>query len=150
MRRNTKICYIYWQSKKWNNFGDYLEYYNLQDVIPFLCAMINYANAMRENEVDLTRDAISLRGLAKRILHKHIRPKALYHIDDPYIYSTIHSSEVGGQSIIYTRKNSKEHPYIKGFDANSLYLYCLTEGQFTGRCIVYKHLVGIYFTRQLE
>ena len=137
-----------WESKNWKNFGDYLEYYNLQDIISFLSAVCNYAKEMRDNKVDLVRDAISLPGLAKGILHKHIRPKSLYHIDDPYIYSTIHSSEVGGQSIIFTRKNSEKHPFIKGFDANSLSLYCLGEGQFTSRCIVYKNLIGCYFRRQ--
>ena len=139
-----------WVKNRWENLGDYLEYYNVQDVIPFLNAICRYAREMRDNNVDLTRDAISLPGLAKKILYKHIRPKSLYHIDDPFVYSTIQSSEVGGQSIIFTRKNSEDHPYIKGFDANSLYLYCLGEGHYTGRPIVYRHIEGAgnYFRRR--
>ena len=65
----------------------------------------------------------------------------MYYIDDQSIYSTIKDNEVGGQSIIFTRKNDEDHPHVKGFDANSLYLYCLGEGQFTGRPILYESVI---------
>ncbi len=36
----------------------------------------------------------------------------------------------GGQSNIFKQRNTL--PYIKGYDANSLYLYCLNEDHFIG------------------
>ena len=95
----------------------------------------------------MARDGISLPGLVKQILRSYVDYKTLYHIDNPFVYHTIHKSEVGGQSIIFTRKNDDDHPFIKGFDANSLYLHCLGERQFTGKCIVYKTYVGDYLQR---
>ena len=65
----------------------------------------------------------------------------MYYIDDQSIYSIIKDNKVGGQSIIFTRKNDEDNPHVKGFDANSLYLYCLGEGQFTGRPILYEWVI---------
>ena len=126
-----------WKDKEWQTIADYLKYYNVQDVVPFLVGVCNYAKEIRNKKVDVVRDAISFPGLAKQILLKHVPHRSLYYIDDPFVYSTIKRSEVGGQSIIFTRKNGPEHPFVKGFDANSLYLYCLGEGQFTGKPIIY-------------
>ena len=64
-----------------------------------------------------------------------------------FVYHTIHESEVGGQSIIFTRENDEQHPYLKRFDANCVYLHCLGEGQFTGQCTVYRPYVGDYLQR---
>ena len=126
-----------WRDKQWQTICDYLKYYNTQDVVPFLLGVCNYAKEMRSKKVDAVRDAISLPGLAKQILMKHLPHRSLYYIDDPSVYSMIKQNEVGGQSIIFTRKNGPKLPYLKGFDANSLYLYCLGEGQFTGKLIIY-------------
>ena len=131
-----------WIDNNWSCIGDYLEYYNTKDVVPFLRAVIQYAKGLQDvNNVDVVRDAISLPGLAKQILRQHIPHRSLYYIDDQSIYSTIKDNEVGGQSIIFTRKNDEDHPHVKGFDANSLYLYCLGEGQFTGKPIVYESVI---------
>ena len=136
-----------WKYRNWTCFGDYLKYYNIQDVVPFLKAIEIYSTSLREEGVDMTRDGISLPGLAKQILRSYVDYKTLYYIDNPFVYHTIHESEVGEQSIIFTRKNDDDQPYIKGFDANSLYLHCLGEDQFTGKCIVYKHYVGNFLQR---
>ena len=127
-----------WREQQWQSVADYLKYYNIQDVVPFLVGVCNYAKEMRTKQVDVVRDGISLPGLAKQILMKHVPHRSLYYIDNPELYSTIRRNEVGGQSIIFTRRNGTQHPYIKGFDANSLYLYCLGEGQYTGQPIIYK------------
>ena len=128
-----------WKDYNWTCIGDYLEYYNTKDVVPFLRAVIRYTSGLQQtNNVDVVRDAISLPGLAKQILRQHIPHRSLFYIDDPSIYSLIKDNEVGGQSIIFTRRNDEDHPHVKGFDANSLYLYCLGEGQFTGRPILYE------------
>ena len=103
---------------------------------------------MRCKKVVVVRDAISLPGLAKQILMKHVPHRSLYYIDDPSVYSTIKRNEVGGQSIISTRKNGPEHPYVKGFDAISLYLYCLGEGQFTGKPIIYDAMSDFMMSRR--
>ena len=116
-----------WREQQWQTVADYLKYYNIQDVVPFLVGVCNYAKEMRTKQVDVVRDGISLPGLAKQILVKHVPHRSLYYIDNPELYSTIRRNEVGGQSIIFTRRNGTQHPYVVGFDANSLYLYCLGE-----------------------
>ena len=137
-----------WREKQWQTIGDYLRYYNIQDVVPFLIGVCNYVKEMCSKKVDVVRDAISLPGLAKQILMKHVPHRSLYYIDDPSVYSTIKRNEVGGQSIIFTRKNGPEHLYVKGFDANSLYLSCLGEGQFTGKPIIYDAVSDFMMSRR--
>ena len=127
-----------WKDMGWTNFGEYREYHNLQDFVHFLSSIERYPTSIQSEGVDMMRDGISLPVLAKQMLRSYVGYTSLYHIDSSFVYHTIHKSEVGGQSIIFTRQNDEQHPYIKGFDANCLYLYCLGEGQFTGRCIVYR------------
>ena len=132
-----------WTRRGWTTVGDYLRYYNLQDVIPFLEAVIVYSRQLQSRGVDMVRDAISLPGLAKHILLSHVPPRTLHYIDNPFVYNKIRRNEVGGQSIIFTRRNDAAHPYVKGYDANSLYLYCLGEPQFVGSPVIYKEMVGL-------
>ena len=83
----------------------------------------------------VVRDGISLLGLAKQIVDKHIPYRFLYYIES--VYSLIRENKVGGKSIIFTRRNGPDHPYTKGYDANSLYLHCLGEGEFTECPVIY-------------
>ena len=85
----------------------------------------------------MLRDAISLPGVAKHILSSYIQSETLYYIENKQLYDGIHMSEVGGQSIVFTRQNTDKFPYVHGYDANSLYLYCLGEGQYCGKPITY-------------
>ena len=105
--------------------------------MPFLIAVKNYTVQFRDRGVDMYRDAISLPGVAKHILSKYIAGDEMYYIDNSSLYNRIRYSEVGGQSIVFTRRNNEDYPYVKGYDANSLYLHCLGEGQFVGRPVVY-------------
>ena len=67
-----------WIDLEWSCIGDYLEYYNTKDVVPFLLAVIRYAKGLQTvNNVDVVRDAISLPGLAKQILRQHIPHRSL-------------------------------------------------------------------------
>lgn len=111
-------------------------------MIPSLSTIERNSEEMKENKVDLC--SISVPGLAKRILHTHILERKLYYINDPVVYNEIQMSEIGVQS----RKNNAHHPFIKRFGANCLYLWFLGHGQFTGRAIVYKNLLGNYVCRQ--
>ena len=137
-----------WRERKWKTSRDYLQYYNTQDVVPFLVATLNYARQLQEKNVDMFRDGISLPGLAKQILSKHIPPNTMYYIDDPTIFKSIKDSEVGGQSIIFTRSTTEKHPYVIGYDANSLYLHCLGQAHFIKKPIVYDNIVGSIMYRQ--
>ncbi|XP_065055574.1 uncharacterized protein LOC135684098 [Rhopilema esculentum] len=82
-------------------------------------------------------NGISLPGLAKKILSRYMYKGSMYYLNDMEIINIVKQSEVGGQSIIFTRENSKKHPYIVGYDSNSLYLWCLGEGQFVGKPSLY-------------
>ena len=94
----------------------------------------------------MVNDAISLPGLAKHILMSYVPLRTLQYIAHPYSYEEIRRNEVGAQSIIFTRRNDAKHPYVKGFDANFLYLCCLGEGQFVGHPIIYRER-GHYIMR---
>ena len=136
-----------WTTHGWRTVGDYLRYYNIQDVGPFLEGVLAYSTQLRERGVDMVRDGISLPGLAKHILLSYVLARTLHYISSPYIYEEICRNEVGGQSIIFTRRNDDDHPFVKGYDANSLYLYCLGEGQFVGSPIIYTEKDGGFLCR---
>jgi len=103
-----------------------------------LSATIAYSKEfLLKYDIDMLRDAISLPGVAKHILSSYIQSETLYYIENKQLYDGIHMSEVGGQSIVFTRQNTDKFPYVHGYDANSLYLYCLGEGQYCGEPITY-------------
>ena len=41
-----------WREQQWQTVADYLKYYNIQDVIPFLVGVCNYAKEMRTKKVE--------------------------------------------------------------------------------------------------
>eukprot|EP00794_Sanderia_malayensis_P021227 gene21227-biopygen16262 len=91
-------------------------------------------------------DGISLPGLAKAILSHKIPPNTFYYLDNAEQYRTVHKSEVGGQSIIFKRSNT--HPYVRGYDANALYLHSMCGGQYVGKPRHYQRLVGGVMVRR--
>ena len=91
-----------WVTKGWRTVGDYLEYYNVQDVVPFVVAVKNYTLQFKDRGVDMYRDAISLPGVATHILSKYIGMDEMHFIDKSSLYNRIRYSEVGGQSIVFT------------------------------------------------
>ena len=99
--RYAELCEM-WVTKRWRTVGDYLEYYNVQDVVPFLVAVKNYTLQFKDRGVDMYRDAISLPGVTKHILSKYIGTDEMHFIDNSSLYSRIRYSEVGGQSIVFT------------------------------------------------
>ena len=107
------------------------------DVVSFAKAIQNYSKELRDNHVDMFANGISLPGLAKKILSRYMYKGSMYYLNDMEIINIVKKSEIGGQSIIFTRENSKDHPYIVGYDSNSLYLWCLGEGQYVGKPSLY-------------
>ena len=79
--------------------------------------MCKYAKEMRSKKVDVVRDVILLPGLVKLDEMCTSQIAVLYRRSS--LYSMIKCNEVGGQSIIFKRKNGPKDPYAKGFDANS-------------------------------
>ena len=100
--RYAELCEM-WVRKGWRTVGNYLEYYNVQDVVPFLVAMKYYTLQFKDRGVDMYRDAIVLPEVAKHILSKCRGPDEMYFIDNSSLYKCIRYSEVGGQSIVFTR-----------------------------------------------
>eukprot|EP00794_Sanderia_malayensis_P021235 gene21235-biopygen16273 len=140
-----RLCRM-WQKKGFRTLGDFLRDYNVKDVVPFLRALESYALQLREAGVDMFFDSISLPGLAKAILSHKIRPNTFYYLDNAEQYRTVHKSEVGGQSIIFKRSNT--HPYVRGYDANALYLHSMCGGQYVGKPRHYQRLVGGVMVRR--
>eukprot|EP00794_Sanderia_malayensis_P021216 gene21216-biopygen16244 len=140
-----RLCRM-WQKKGFRTLGDFLRDYNVKDVVPFLRALESYALQLREAGVDMFFDGISLPGLAKAILSHKIPPNTFYYLDNAEQYRTVHKSEVGGQSIIFKRSNT--HPYVRGYDANALYLHSMCGGQYVGKPRHYQRLVGGVMVRR--
>ena len=105
--RYNQLCEM-WVNSGWRTVGDYLEYYNIQDVVPFLVAVKKYTLQVKDRGVDMYRDAISLPRVAKHVLSKYIGRDEMYFIGKSSLYNRIRYSEVGGQSIVFTRRNNDD------------------------------------------
>ena len=94
--------------------------------------------------MDPFKDAISLPGLTQRYLFQNL-PENNYFVgfghEHKYLYKILRENIVGGPSIIFHRhqeagatkiKNYDTCKKVIGFDANSLYLWCLGQKMPTG------------------
>ena len=146
-----KECQKVWKTQRMRSMKDYIIYYNNLDTGPFLEALKNQKKMYSNLGVDLLRDAISVPGLTLRILMKSV-PKhihfALFNEKNKDLYEMIKNNMCGGLAAVmlrYAEKNvttirTAEHGALArscrsvlGFDANSLYLYCMMERMCVSR-----------------
>ena len=121
-----------WIEKEMETFREYVEYYNNLDVAPFVTAV---------------KISISVPGVARNMLYRAAKDSGatftLFPKDDEDMYKTVKTNICGGPSIIYNRYHSAGETLIRGneektcqkilgYDANSLYLWCLSMPMPTG------------------
>ena len=137
-------CWKVWHENGMKTFGDFVKYYNDLDVIGFVEAVEKVIANERENGLDIFKESISLPGLTQRYLFKNLA-KDDYFVgfgeEHKHLYKMLRENIVGGPSIIFHRYHEKDITRVKGgdlckkvigYDANSLYLYCVALEMPTG------------------
>ena len=134
-------CHRIFKERGMQTFGDWLEYYNNLDVVPFLEALQKMKEFYTSLGIDILKDAVSLPGVSEKyILRKTLQPRWGYKPPELYspnkeAYAMLKAAVVGGPSLVFTRKHVagetriRSHQYedarvcrrILGYDANSLY-----------------------------
>ena len=129
-----------------STFADYVRYYNNCDIIGFVEAVEKMIANEKNNGLDMFKVSVSLPGLTQRYLFNNLSER-----DDDYFVGfgpehkhlarLLRDNIVGGPSIIFHRYQERDKTLIKdkylckkvlGYDANSLYLYCLGQLMPTG------------------
>ena len=141
-----------WKTENMKTFKDFLIYYNNKDVGPFVKAIENMQKFYIENELDIFKNAISLPGVARRMLFeesKHFGSVfSLFDKNNKEFYECLKRNIVGGPSIIFKRYHKTDETKIRdvklcksivGFDANALYLWCFSQNMPTGSFIKREH-----------
>ena len=136
-----------WIEKEMETFREYVEYYNNLDVAPFVTAVERLQKFYRESQLDVFKISISVPGVARNMLYRAAKDSGatftLFPKDDEDMYKTVKTNICGGPSIIYNRYHSAGETLIRGneektcqkilgYDANSLYLWCLSMPMPTG------------------
>ena len=129
------------------NMFDYLEYYNNCDVIPMVEAINKMFEFYRAKNLDMFKDAISLPGLAYKMLMNCPNANfSLFEEKDKHLYYMLKNNIRGGPSIIFNRHQEVDKTLIRGgklcksiigFDANALYLGKIMDEMPVGK---YKHI----------
>lgn len=139
-----------WKKYNMKSMKDYLIWYNNSDVEPFTNAIENFKKIYELKGIDLFKDGISSPGLARKYLFKNTKSKfKLFDEKHKEILDEIRNiGIVGGPSIVFNHfhssvnynindillektyiRNNKNKPCmsINGFDANALYLWCISQ-----------------------
>eukprot|EP00116_Pleurobrachia_bachei_P001169 sb/3461431/ len=121
---------------------DYLIFYNNLDTTSFLEAIENLVQYYNARGVDVFKDALSVPGIAERIAFKGLNNRdETFHLFNGKNKDLVHlflSNNVGGPAIIFDRyaeagattirhkMDGKLCKKVVGFDANALYLECMS------------------------
>ena len=126
-------------------FADFVRYYNNSDVIGFVEAVDKMITNERDNNrLDMFKDSVSLPGLTQKYMFMNLSPDDYFvgfGIEHKHLTKLLRDNIGGGPSIIFHRYHERDVTLIKGkypckkvigYDANSLYLYCLGQLMPTG------------------
>ena len=139
-------CQEAWQREGMETFADYVRFYNNSDVIGFVEAVSKMLTTKRvENGLDMFKISVSLPGLTQRYLFSNLKEDYFvgFGKEHKQYAKDLRNSITGGPSIIFHRwqergktliKGIKDNfcRCVKGYDANSLYLYCFGQKMPTG------------------
>ena len=139
-------CEQKWVEQGMQTFADYVRYYNNADVIGFVEAVDKMvANEWSANGLDMFKVSVSLPGLTERYLFSRLDDKVDYFVgfakEHKHLAKLMRDNIVGGPSIIFHRYHERSKTLIKGknlcqkvigYDANSLYPYCMAKEMPTG------------------
>ena len=135
-------CQKIWVAEGMRNLSDYLKFYNIRDVVPFLEAIGKQFDFYKTLQCDMFKDAVSIPGLCSRYLFLHSKTNfILFDEKTKDVHRLMRENLIGGPSIIFLRfakigetkirpedygQGAKTVREIVGYDANSLYLDCLS------------------------
>ena len=140
-----------WQRENMSTFRQYLVYYNLLDVIPFVQGVQKLMTFYTDRSIDLFKTTISVPGVARALLFQTAREShahfSLFDGTQQDLYRKFKNNISGGPSLIFHREleagktlfrgnPDKICKKIIGMDANALYLFAIAQDQPVGRCIV--------------
>ena len=139
-------CQRVWGEKNMQTFRDFLRYYNLVDVGPFVYCVERMLEYYKEKNLDACKDGVSVPGLVYKLLMSNLANDtffSLFHQKDQDIYEKLRDCITGGPSIVFKRlaianetkirvDGQKVCRSIQGYDSNALYLYCLSSELPTG------------------
>ena len=133
------FCQKVWENQKMTTFKDFLKWYNILDVEPFVEAVEKMRNFFEEYGVDLFKETLSVPGVARKMVFKSIENRAFFALPSKKfadIHDTFKKNIVGGPSLVFHRYHEKHKTKIRGegqicetilgLDANSLYLYAFS------------------------
>ena len=146
-----------WQKENMSTFRDYLVYYNRLDVGPFVQGVQKLMGFYTERTIDLFKTTISVPGVARALLFRTARENhahfSLFDNTQQDLYKMFKDNITGGASLVFNREleagktllrgnSSKICKKIAGLDANSLYLFAISQNQPVGRCLVRREENG--------
>ena len=162
--RNYNALKEVWASHEMVTLRDLLVFYNVVDVRPGKEAISKMIRFYKEDKrIDLFKSAISVPGVARNILFRTAKEQNAFFYsfskNESEIYRDFKASITGGISQVFCRyaekgkthiRRNKDHPValVRGFDSNSLYLYCLSKPCPSGRMI--HRTVGDKFRPRCE
>ena len=129
-----------WVREGWQTMRDFLRFYALFDVKPFVAACISYAAIWADFHLDVWRNSVSLPSLANVVLWKDAVGRGdtfpLISKRDKSMYYAQRKNLVAGQSILFCRRQEVGVTRIRhdsalitrcliGSDCNSLYAYVM-------------------------
>ena len=137
-------CQQQWTDCNMKTVRDLLVWYNSRDVQPFLAALEKQIEFYRGLGLDMLKDSVGIPGLTLRYMFK-ILPRDAYfgllgekHKD---LHNVIRANLTGGPSIVFSREQIRGETLIRnkydpvqcveGYDANSLYLWALSQNMPT-------------------
>ena len=142
-------CQEVWTREGFKDMADYLRYYSSMDVIGMLKGLKIQKGYFMEMGLCLSKDAISLPGLASKYLFRTMPPNTFFSLykSDPEFYDQIRSAVRGGISMIFNRYQeagvtkiredefgdaAKDTKSIMGFDVSGMYLSVMMQPQPVG------------------
>ena len=141
-KKQYNYCVRVWNENNMKTMKDFLRWYNNCDVIPMVEAIDKMFVFYRDKGLDMFKDAISLPGLAYKMLLTSTESKfSLFDEDNKELFDLLQKNIVGGPSIIFHRyheidkthiRNNKICKKVLGYDANALYLWAIGEVMPTG------------------
>ena len=146
-KENYEFVKKQWREKKMKTLWDLLSWYNMGDVAPFVTGVECFVEFYYKRGIDVFKIAISTPGIARKMLMESARKENVYFsvIDsgNKDLFFKIRNNLTGGPSIIFNRHLKVDHTLIRGiknnfcktivgWDAASLYLYCMSLDQPSG------------------
>ena len=140
------------------DMAEYLALYNLRDVVPFLDAMEQHVALVYDHfQINLLEEGMTLPAVSHRLMMKNMSPVLPFYLPivagsrqitvqhsqqhpDVKLHQDIRDGSFGGLSVVLERvqaqgltripKSTHLTDKIIGVDFNSLYSYCMAQGQF--------------------